>query len=251
MPAYRGFVLLLILSTCVASLAARVQETRPSPALTPAQIAKALEETGSIVLRGVLFDSGKSSLKRESLPELAVVGEVLKNDPALRLEIQAYTDNVGSRPVNFEIARARASAVREHLMKTYGISADRLVATGLGDANPIADNSTARGRAQNRRIELVKLSTTAVRTPPAQSSTASEWTGRITTGMMAIGGESTGITLSNGRESFELQPANDAIRQQLQNLNGSTATVRGRLDVRQGVEIRERRIVTVTEVIAR
>jgi hypothetical protein len=88
-------------------------------------------------------------------------------------------------------------------------------------------------------------------TPSAQSTIAAEWTGRVTTGMMAIGGESTGIMLANGRESFELQPANDAIRQQLQNLNGKSATVRGRLDIRQGVEVRERRIITVTEVIAR
>jgi outer membrane protein OmpA-like peptidoglycan-associated protein len=251
MTAHRRLAILL-LSVCVAPIVTAAQETTRRPALTAAMVANTLEDRGSIMMPGIVFDSGKASFTRESFPNLDIVGDVLKNNPALALEIQAYTDNIGSRPANVELSKSRANAVRNYLIKTHGIAPDRLVATGLADANPIGDNSTARGRSQNRRIELVRMDMKKPPpTPSAQSTIAAEWTGRVTTGMMAIGGESTGIMLANGRESFELQPANDAIRQQLQNLNGKSATVRGRLDIRQGVEVRERRIITVTEVIAR
>jgi len=69
--------------------------------------------------------------------------------------------------------------------------------------------------------------------------------------MMAIGGETTGIILSTGQEAFELQPSNDAVRQRLRELSGATATVRGTLQIRPGVEVRSRSIITVTEVIAK
>jgi hypothetical protein len=73
------------------------------------------------------------------------------------------------------------------------------------------------------------------------------------TGMMAVGGETTGILLAVGEpgtgDRFELQPANQAMRERLRALDGRTVTVRGTLDTREGVEVRRRRILTVTEIV--
>jgi hypothetical protein len=111
----------------------------------------------------------------------------------------------------------------------------------------VAANSTAQGRLPNARIELVRIATSKRPAVPA-SSGPGEWTGRITTGLMAIGGETTGIVLVTDRDQIELQPADQAMRQRLQGLNGQTVTIRGTLETMRGVEIRTRRIIKVTEI---
>jgi hypothetical protein len=68
--------------------------------------------------------------------------------------------------------------------------------------------------------------------------------------MMAIGGETTGILLVTDRDQFELEPADQAMRQRLQDLNGKTVTIRGTLETVRGVEIRTRRIIKVTDAFA-
>ena len=89
--------------------------------------------------------------------------------------------------------------------------------------------------------------------PPPTSDGPGEWTGRVMTGMMAVGGETTGILLAVGEpgtgDRFELQPANQAMRERLRALDGRTVTVRGTLDTREGVEVRRRRIISVTEIV--
>jgi hypothetical protein len=77
------------------------------------------------------------------------------------------------------------------------------------------------------------------------------WTGTLRTGIVAVGGETTGIVLETPEGRVELQSATDAIRAQLQGLNGKSVTVRGTLTVRAGVEVRERRIVLVTDIVTR
>jgi hypothetical protein len=207
-------------------------------------------EQGSIALHNILFDTGRATIAPASQPALAPIGEVLKADPSLRLEIQGHTDNVGQKAANLALSQARAAAVRDELIKTFGIAPDRLTATGFGDTKPVADNSTEQGRAQNRRVELVKM---GIKTPATGAAPAAngpgEWTGRIMAGMMAVGGETTGIMLDLGQERFELQPADQAMRQRLQALDGKTVTIRGTLATRAGVEVRTRRIITVKEVV--
>lgn len=119
-------------------------------------IAKALAETGSVALHGILFDTGKSTIKPESAATLKTVAEVLKADPALTLEIQGHTDNVGAKPANLRLSQERAAAVQADLVQTHGIAAGRLTSAGFGDTRPVADNATEQGRAQNRRVELVR-----------------------------------------------------------------------------------------------
>lgn len=123
---------------------------------TAMELAKALNDHGSVALHNILFDTGKATLKAESAAALAPVGELLKNDAALKLEIQGHTDNVGQAAANLKLSQDRAGAVKAYLVQTFGIEAARLTTTGFGDARPVAPNTAETGRAQNRRVELVK-----------------------------------------------------------------------------------------------
>ena len=123
---------------------------------TAMELAKALNDTGSVALHNVLFDTGKATLKPESAAALAPVGELLKNDAALKLEIQGHTDNVGQTAANLKLSQDRAAAVKTYLTQTFGIAAARLTTAGFGDTKPVSPNTAEAGRAQNRRVELVK-----------------------------------------------------------------------------------------------
>jgi outer membrane protein OmpA-like peptidoglycan-associated protein len=74
----------------------------------------------------------------------------------LKLEIQGHTDNVGGAAANLKLSEDRAAAVKAHLVEQGGIDSGRLTSAGFGDTNPIASNATDDGRAQNRRVELVR-----------------------------------------------------------------------------------------------
>jgi len=123
---------------------------------TASELADALKTKGSIALHNILFDTGKATIKPESASALKVIGDVLKSDAALKLEIQGHTDNVGTAAANLRLSQDRAASVKAYLVQTLGVGADRLTTAGFGDTKPIADNKTDDGRAQNRRVELVK-----------------------------------------------------------------------------------------------
>lgn len=124
--------------------------------VTADDLAKQLAATGSVALHNILFDTGKSTIKPESAPAIATIAEVLKADDALKLEIQGHTDNVGAAAANLKLSQDRAAAVKAALVSTHSIAAARLTTAGFGDTKPIGDNKTEEGRAQNRRVELVK-----------------------------------------------------------------------------------------------
>ena len=105
------------------------------------------------VLVGVNFDSNKSSFKIESYPILYDAAKTLLTHPNMKVEIQGYTDNVGSQEYNRKLSQKRADAVKDYL-RSKGVSASRLTTIGMGESNPIAENKTADGRAMNRRIEF-------------------------------------------------------------------------------------------------
>jgi OmpA-OmpF porin, OOP family len=123
---------------------------------TAMELARALKESGSVALHNILFDTGKAIIKPESAATLASIGEVLKGDPALMLEIVGHTDNVGAAAANLKLSRDRAAAVKAYLVQTFGIDEARLTTTGFGDTQPVAGNQTDEGRAQNRRVELIR-----------------------------------------------------------------------------------------------
>lgn len=104
-------------------------------------------------LRNVLFDTGKATLRPESFKELGHLAEGLRKNDTLKVEIAGHTDNVGGEQYNLDLSQARANTVMEWLTQK-GIPASRLTARGYGYTEPVADNSTESGRAQNRRTEV-------------------------------------------------------------------------------------------------
>lgn len=106
--------------------------------------------------KNVFFDFGSSKIKKESYKVLDEVAGILNGDKDLKLSIEGHTDNVGTAERNKLRSQERADAIKTYLI-SKNISADRLTATGFGYDKPVADNSTAAGRAKNRRVEM-KLS---------------------------------------------------------------------------------------------
>jgi outer membrane protein OmpA-like peptidoglycan-associated protein len=131
---------------------AMTQQIEMSADVMAAELAK----TGKVTLRSIQFDTGKATLKPESSSMLDQVVALLKQDQSLKLEVQGHTDNVGAAAANLKLSQDRAAAVKDYLVTTGGIAAARLTTAGFGDTKPVAPNTTDEGRAQNRRVELVK-----------------------------------------------------------------------------------------------
>jgi outer membrane protein OmpA-like peptidoglycan-associated protein len=116
----------------------------------------ALLAKGRWATHGILFATGKADLQPESRAVLKEIAATLKKYGDLKVLIEGHTDNVGSAASNLTLSDARATAVKAALVADYGIDASRLTTMGLGDTKPAVPNATAAGRAQNRRVELVK-----------------------------------------------------------------------------------------------
>ncbi len=116
-----------------------------------------LDETGKIVTHGILFDTDSYKIKAESFKTLKEIGELLQDDPELRLSIEGHTDSDGSDEHNMTLSQNRANSVRDYLISAYNIKPERLEAKGWGESKPIDTNETAEGKANNRRVELIKL----------------------------------------------------------------------------------------------
>ncbi len=107
-----------------------------------------------LVLRGVHFGFDKASLRAEGMPILAEAAKILNENPSVNVEVQGYTDGVGSAEYNLGLSDRRAATVKDYLV-SQGVSSSRLTTKGYGKADPVASNDTDEGRAQNRRVELV------------------------------------------------------------------------------------------------
>ena len=99
------------------------------------------------------FETGSAVLKNDSTEQLSNIAEILQGYPLVSLKIGGYTDNIGNPATNMRLSEMRAEAVRDQL-QGMGIDPSRLTAEGYGDQHPVADNSTAEGRAQNRRVAI-------------------------------------------------------------------------------------------------
>jgi outer membrane protein OmpA-like peptidoglycan-associated protein len=102
----------------------------------------------------VLFDTGKYTLKPTTQISLAKVAGILQAYPGLKVEVEGYTDSVGSDDYNQKLSENRAGAVKDFLV-SQGVSQGNITSQGFGKADPVADNGTASGRAQNRRVNMV------------------------------------------------------------------------------------------------
>ena len=114
-----------------------------------------LTTDGKIVTYAITFDTGKASIKPESMVEINRIAELMKKDTSLKFEVQGHCDATGSDAVNDPLSQQRAEAIVAALVE-QGIAQARLTAVGKGSHSPIADNSTDEGRAKNRRVEFVK-----------------------------------------------------------------------------------------------
>jgi outer membrane protein OmpA-like peptidoglycan-associated protein len=102
----------------------------------------------------VLFDTGKFSLRPEAREKLARVAGIVESHPGLRLDVEGYTDSVGTDEYNQQLSEKRGVSVRDDLMQ-QGMPAASVSSKGFGKSQPTASNDTAEGRQQNRRVELV------------------------------------------------------------------------------------------------
>ena len=120
---------------------------------SPFRIDITYEPGKQFTLDNVEFDVGKATLRPASYKELDELVEYLQWKEEEKIEVAGHTDNVGKDADNQKLSQQRADAVRNYLTKK-GISADRIVSKGYGATEPVADNSTAAGRQQNRRTEV-------------------------------------------------------------------------------------------------
>lgn len=116
-----------------------------------------IEANAKVVLKNVFFDTKKTDLKPESISELDNVVRLMNENPNMKVQINGYTDNVGTAEDNLKLSNARALSVVKYLI-AKGVKKERLSYKGFGETNPVATNDTEEGRALNRRTELRVLS---------------------------------------------------------------------------------------------
>lgn len=118
--------------------------------------AKQTERGLVLTLGDVLFEYDKADLKAGALRNLYQLVTFLRENPNRNLLIEGHTDSIGSDSYNLDLSQRRSEAVQTFLLQN-GISAERIIARGYGEAYPIASNNTEAGRQQNRRVEVVIL----------------------------------------------------------------------------------------------
>ena len=128
----------------------RIAESAPD-------VSKTLFATGRYVTHGILFDVNSDVVKADASPVLEQIADALKSQASVKVRIEGHTDSTGDPARNLDLSKRRAEAVKKALVTQFGIAADRLTAEGFGDTKPIAKNDTPQGRAENRRVEFVKL----------------------------------------------------------------------------------------------
>ncbi|MGE5400628.1 MAG: OmpA family protein [Ignavibacteriales bacterium] len=112
---------------------------------------------GILVTRGITFDSGSDKIKPESYGTLKEIAAVLKENSDVRVKIVGHTDSDGSDAANLELSRKRSKAVKTVLNSEFGIESSRMETDGKGESVPVSENNTPDGKANNRRVEFIKL----------------------------------------------------------------------------------------------
>ncbi len=111
---------------------------------------------GKIITHGILFDVNKATIKPESMGVINQIYTLMKDNNHLKFEIDGHTDSDGSDDANMKLSQDRAEAVKAQLI-SMGIDASRLSTKGFGESKPLDNNTTPEGKANNRRVEFVKI----------------------------------------------------------------------------------------------
>lgn len=109
------------------------------------------------VTHGILFDVNSATIKPESSGSLKEIATVLKENPDLKVKIVGHTDSDGKDADNLDLSKRRAAAVKVALSKEYGIDESKMETDGKGESEPIDKNDTPAGKANNRRVEFIKM----------------------------------------------------------------------------------------------
>ncbi len=112
---------------------------------------------GKLVTRGILFDSGSAIIKAQSFGVLKEIAAVLNDNPQLKVKIVGHTDSDGDQAKNLQLSEQRAMAIKTALVNDFNVNEDRMVAEGKGETQPSDVNTTAVGKANNRRVEFIKM----------------------------------------------------------------------------------------------
>jgi len=130
------------------------KEAKPTPEKLGIGVKKTKEGMKLTVPEKVLFDFNKFILKPEAKDALSVVGDIIKENPAKKIVVTGYTDNVGSDEYNLKLSLQRAQSVADYLIYCEKVDPALFKIVGKGKADPVASNSTEEGRAKNRRVEI-------------------------------------------------------------------------------------------------
>ncbi|RVU00257.1 OmpA family protein [Mucilaginibacter limnophilus] len=144
--------------------AAEIKQTVPGATVT--------REGEGIIVKfdsGILFDVDKTDLKAAAQTNLQNLATSLQNNPQTNISIVGHTDNTGSDTYNQGLSERRAASVKSYIV-AQGVAASRLSTVGKGESEPIADNTTADGRLQNRRVEIVIVANEAMKQEAKQQA---------------------------------------------------------------------------------
>ena len=128
-----------------------------SSSLDKSFIETQIEKEGKISLYGIYFDVDKSEVKAASFPLVEEISKILKGNPELKIRIEGHTDSSGEDSYNQGLSEKRSRAIMQLLITKFSVNSNQLEAAGFGESRPIGNNNTSEGRAQNRRVELVKI----------------------------------------------------------------------------------------------
>ncbi len=123
---------------------------------TGVQVKKINGQIYLIMPGNITFDSNDANIKVSFQPVLNSIAKVIKEYNKTMVQVNGYTDSTGNAALNNSLSLMRANSVSNYL-RIKGVDANRIVANGYGSSNPIASNSTAMGREQNRRVEIVLI----------------------------------------------------------------------------------------------
>jgi OmpA-OmpF porin, OOP family len=112
---------------------------------------------GKFVTRGILFDVNSANIKPESYGAVKDIATVLQENAEVKVKIVGHTDSDGDDKTNLDLSRKRAEAVKNLLTKEFGITAERMEADGKGESQPADKNTSSEGKANNRRVEFIRL----------------------------------------------------------------------------------------------
>lgn len=112
---------------------------------------------GKLISYGIYFDVSKDVVKPASYPSVKEIAAILKDNPTVKIKIVGHTDSDGEEQANLDLSSRRATAVKNMLVKDFGIEAARIETIGKGESEPIAPNDTAVNKALNRRVEFIKV----------------------------------------------------------------------------------------------